>query len=132
MLFFMFSAFAEPRTSLFVNLDGGYVLDITMNEEWSEADLRIDHLVGFHQPTNFRHLHFEGTFEQIPESLHIRMELAKENMGRYINVHVPTLYVPFSPPDLSGSKALELPQPSFQWHIYRHVLFPLRQLMQDE
>jgi|GEM_PF-5903118 len=73
MLFCLSFAFAEPSTSLFVNVDGSYTLDISLKEEWSEAELRIDNQVGIHQPTNFRHLHFEGTFEQIPSSLHIRM-----------------------------------------------------------
>lgn len=132
MLFLMSYVFADPSTSLFVNVDGGYVLDITMQEEWSEAELRIDHMVGLHQPTNFRHLHFEGTFESIPDALQIRMELAKNNVGRYVNVHVPTLYMPFSSPDLSGNETYELPSRSIQWRLYRHILYPLRQLIQDE
>jgi hypothetical protein len=120
---------AEPSAALFVDLKGGYFLNIDLHEEWAQAEFRIDNQIGFFAEQDFRQRSFEGTFERVPDVLNMNMELSKGNIGRQLSLPIPVIYLPHDQPDLSGYNALLLPDYSFQWHLYRKIVKPLSRLI---
>jgi hypothetical protein len=123
---------AEPSTALFVDVKGGYFLNIDLHEEWSQAEFRIDNQVGFFAEQDFQQRSFEGTFEIIPDVLHMNMELSKGNIGRQMSLPIPVIYLPHSQPDLSGEQLLTLPDYSFNWHLYKRILKPIHRIFKNE
>ena len=120
MFFFINIALGtEPTATLLVSPDGGYILDISMKDEWDSAELFIDQPVGRITQNNFHRLHFEGAFDIIPKSLNIRMNLAKEDEGAFFNTYISPIYLPYSPPSLTGTHVKPLKEYSLSWKIYR-------------
>ena len=109
----------EPTATLFVSLSGDYILDISLQNEWQVAELSIDKIAKQVTTNNFRYLHHEGNFDVIPSALNIRMELASENKGSYLNTYISPIYLPFSPPELSGDQEKPLAKPTLSWKVYR-------------
>ena len=124
---FFITAFAqepqpdEPSATLFVSLSGDYILDISLQKEWEVAELSIDKVIKQMSTKDFKHLHHEGNFDVIPSAIQVRMELASANSGSYLNTYLSPIYLPFSPPKLTGDSTQPLDKVTLSWKVYRFL-----------
>ena len=124
--FLMMTAFAEPSAALFVEANGSFFLNVTFQEEWSKAEVHFDQSLGIFTQENMRYFSYEGSFERVPDVLHMTMALTKDNIGQEIDLPIPVVYLPYQHPSLGGEAELALPDYSFRWHVYHNIISPLR------
>ena len=84
---------SEPTATLLVSPEGDYHLNISLHQQWENAEVTIDHPIGqlFHR--DFEGLQSEGVFETIPELLNIRMNLANQNEGAFLQTSLLPVYL---------------------------------------
>ena len=120
MVLFLSLVYAsEPTATLLVSPEGNYHLNISLHQQWENAEVTIDQPIGQLFRSDFEGLQSEGVFETIPELLNIRMNLANQNEGAFFQTSLLPVFTPFQNPSLAGTKSKPLQDYSLSWKWYR-------------